>query len=117
MTLSVTLTLPSSFPLKVLLSSVTEAFEDKDKPNFAPSGLLAAATNTVKNADGMSTLHKEPSEARKPLAGWRLYVTSKSVRAFFSLSLPTSLTRPSDALLCPRRYALYLSPKCLPRRP
>ena len=50
--------------------------EDKAKPNFAPSGLLAAATNTVKNADGTSTLLKynEPPEARKPLVGWRLYV-------------------------------------------
>ncbi|KAI9465073.1 SMAD/FHA domain-containing protein, partial [Lactarius psammicola] len=46
------------------------------KPNFAPSGLLAAATNTVKNADGTSTLLKynEPPEARKPIVGWRLYV-------------------------------------------
>jgi len=50
--------------------------EDKTKPNFAASGLLAAATNTVKNADGTSTLLKynEPPEARKPLVGWRLYV-------------------------------------------
>jgi smad nuclear-interacting protein 1 len=38
--------------------------------------LLAAATNTVKNVDGTSTLLKynEPPEARKPLVGWRLYV-------------------------------------------
>ncbi|KAF8469385.1 SMAD/FHA domain-containing protein [Russula ochroleuca] len=50
--------------------------EDKTKPNFAPSGLLAAATNTVRKADGTSTLLKynEPPEARKPLVGWRLYV-------------------------------------------
>ncbi|KAI0278287.1 SMAD/FHA domain-containing protein [Russula aff. rugulosa BPL654] len=50
--------------------------DDKAKPNFAPSGLLAAATNTVKNSDGTSTLLKynEPPEARKPLVGWRLYV-------------------------------------------
>jgi smad nuclear-interacting protein 1 len=50
--------------------------EDKAKPNFAPSGLLAAATNTVKHADATSTLLKynEPPEARKPLVGWRLYV-------------------------------------------
>ncbi|KAH9953342.1 hypothetical protein BC827DRAFT_1366666 [Russula dissimulans] len=50
--------------------------EDKAKPNFAQSGLLAAATNTVKHADGTSTLLKynEPPEARKPLVGWRLYV-------------------------------------------
>lgn len=49
---------------------------DKSKPNFAPSGLLAAATNTVKAADGTSTVLKynEPPEARKPILGWRLYV-------------------------------------------
>lgn len=46
------------------------------KPNFGSSGLLAAATNTVKNVDGSSTLLKynEPPEARKPVVGWRLYV-------------------------------------------
>ncbi|KIK88630.1 hypothetical protein PAXRUDRAFT_831804 [Paxillus rubicundulus Ve08.2h10] len=49
---------------------------DKGKPNFKPSGLLAAATNTVKAADGTSTVLKynEPPEARKPTLGWRLYV-------------------------------------------
>jgi smad nuclear-interacting protein 1 len=49
---------------------------DKTKPNFNPSGLLAAATNTVKAADGTSTVLKynEPPEARKPTLGWRLYV-------------------------------------------
>ncbi|KAF9241187.1 smad nuclear interacting protein 1 [Melanogaster broomeanus] len=49
---------------------------DKAKPNFKPSGLLAAATNTVKAADGTSTVLKynEPPEARKPVLGWRLYV-------------------------------------------
>ncbi|KAF9221634.1 SMAD/FHA domain-containing protein [Gyrodon lividus] len=49
---------------------------DKAKPNFKPSGLLAAATNTVKKADGTSTVLKynEPPEARKPTLGWRLYV-------------------------------------------
>ncbi|KAF8842169.1 SMAD/FHA domain-containing protein [Paxillus ammoniavirescens] len=49
---------------------------DKAKPNFKPSGLLAAATNTVKAADGTSTVLKynEPPEARKPTLGWRLYV-------------------------------------------
>jgi len=49
---------------------------DKAKPNFNPSGLLAAATNTVKAADGTSTILKynEPPEARKPTLGWRLYV-------------------------------------------
>jgi smad nuclear-interacting protein 1 len=50
--------------------------DDKAKPNFGPSGLLAAETNTVKAADGTSTVLKynEPPEARKPILGWRLYV-------------------------------------------
>ncbi|KAI6166534.1 SMAD/FHA domain-containing protein, partial [Pisolithus thermaeus] len=50
--------------------------ENKAKPNFNPSGLLAAATNTVKLSDGTSTVLKynEPPEARKPTLGWRLYV-------------------------------------------
>jgi smad nuclear-interacting protein 1 len=49
---------------------------DKTKPNFAPSGLLAAATNTATAADGKTTVLKynEPPEARKPSLGWRLYV-------------------------------------------
>lgn len=49
---------------------------NKAKPNFAPSGLLAAETNTVKAANGDSTVLKynEPPEARKPVLGWRLYV-------------------------------------------
>ncbi|PPQ77481.1 hypothetical protein CVT25_011351 [Psilocybe cyanescens] len=49
---------------------------DKAKPNFAPSGLLAAETNTVKAVDGTSTVLKynEPPEARKPVLGWRMYV-------------------------------------------
>ncbi|KAH9992033.1 SMAD/FHA domain-containing protein [Russula vinacea] len=57
-------------------SAAAAAPEDKTKPNFAPSGLLAAATNTVRKADGTSMLLKynEPPEARKPLVGWRLYV-------------------------------------------
>lgn len=50
--------------------------EYKGKPNFAPSGLLAAATNTVRGTDGSSSVLKynEPPEARKPVLGWRLYV-------------------------------------------
>ncbi|KAH9854696.1 SMAD/FHA domain-containing protein [Lenzites betulinus] len=56
--------------------SPSEAAEDKTKPNFAPSGLLAAETKTVKHADGTGTVLKyhEPPEARKPSVGWRLYV-------------------------------------------
>ncbi|EAU85891.2 smad nuclear interacting protein 1 [Coprinopsis cinerea okayama7 len=53
-----------------------EEVKDKGKPNFKPSGLLAAETNTVKASDGTATVLKynEPPEARKPSVGWRLYV-------------------------------------------
>lgn len=47
------------------------------KPNFAPSGLLAAETNTVQSVDGSNKTvlkYNEPPEARKPLLAWRLYV-------------------------------------------
>ena len=49
---------------------------EKGKPNFSQSGLLATETNTVKAADGTSTVLKynEPPEARKPTLSWRLYV-------------------------------------------
>lgn len=66
--------------------------EDKAKPNFAPSGLLAAATKTVKNTDGTKTVLKyhEPPEARRPVIGWRLYVFkgSEQVGEHFSLLPP-----------------------------
>ena len=57
-------------------SQEVDAVAEKAKPNFAPSGLLAAETNTVKAVDGSSTVLKynEPPEARKPVVGWRLYV-------------------------------------------
>ncbi|KAH9922808.1 SMAD/FHA domain-containing protein [Epithele typhae] len=50
--------------------------EDKAKPNFGHSGLLAADTKTVQHGDGTKTVLKyhEPPEARKPSVGWRLYV-------------------------------------------
>ncbi|KAI0702267.1 SMAD/FHA domain-containing protein [Cytidiella melzeri] len=56
--------------------SKSAELEDKAKPNFSNSGLLAAATKTVQHADGTGTVLKyhEPAEARKPLVGWRLYV-------------------------------------------
>ncbi|KAI0781965.1 SMAD/FHA domain-containing protein [Abortiporus biennis] len=56
--------------------SPSQEEEDKAKPNFKPSGLLAAETKTVKNVDGTKTVLKyhEPPEARKPNVGWRLYV-------------------------------------------
>lgn len=49
--------------------------EDKGKPNFGNSGLLAAATKTVKTDEGKNVVLKyhEPPEARKPSLGWRLY--------------------------------------------
>ena len=57
-------------------SAAEDKAEDKAKPNFAPSGLLAADTKTVQHGDGTKTVLKyhEPPEARKPSVGWRLYV-------------------------------------------
>ncbi|PBP20033.1 FHA domain-containing protein [Diplocarpon rosae] len=52
--------------------------ENKQKPNFNPSGLLAAASNSVTQADGSAIALKyhEPAEARKPPARdeWKLFV-------------------------------------------
>jgi smad nuclear-interacting protein 1 len=51
---------------------------EKQKPNFAPTGLLAAASNSVSQADGTSIVLKyhEPPEARKPSAkdAWKLFL-------------------------------------------
>ncbi|KAB8343197.1 hypothetical protein FH972_022787 [Carpinus fangiana] len=54
---------------------------EKQKPNFKPTGLLAAATNTVTLGAGPAAQHivlkyHEPPEARKPPAAqpWALYV-------------------------------------------
>lgn len=46
---------------------------EKEVPNFAPTGLLAAATNTV---NGVVLKYSEPAEARKPPGSqrWRLFV-------------------------------------------
>ncbi|KAK5057858.1 hypothetical protein LTR84_011859 [Exophiala bonariae] len=50
----------------------------KEKPNYRPSGLLAAAANTVKTHNGGDVVLKyhEPKEGRLPPASkqWRLYV-------------------------------------------
>lgn len=56
--------------------SPSAAADSKGKPNFKPSGLLAAETNTVKKTDGTSVVLKynEPPEARRPTQSWRLYV-------------------------------------------
>jgi smad nuclear-interacting protein 1 len=51
---------------------------EKQKPNFAPTGLLAAASNSVTQVDGSSIVLKyhEPAEARKPSTKdeWKLFV-------------------------------------------
>ena len=51
---------------------------EKEKPNFAPTGLLAAASNSVAKTDGTSIALKyhEPPEARKPPPKdeWKLFV-------------------------------------------
>jgi smad nuclear-interacting protein 1 len=51
---------------------------EKQKPNFAPSGLLAAASNSIAQADGtmIALKYHEPPEARKPPAKdqWKLFV-------------------------------------------
>lgn len=51
---------------------------EKQKPSLAPTGLLAAASNTVAQVDGSSVVLKyhEPPEARKPSAKdqWKLFV-------------------------------------------
>lgn len=81
---------------------------DKSKPNFAPSGLLAAATNTVKAADGTSTVLKynEPPEARKPILGWRLYVFKGSEQVgVFAYSI--SLSRSPLELLTEQSYFTF----------
>ena len=51
---------------------------EKQLPNFAPTGVLAAATNTIEKSDGSKVVLKyhEPPEARKPAAKdqWKLFV-------------------------------------------
>ncbi|MCJ1287210.1 hypothetical protein MMC26_006558 [Xylographa opegraphella] len=55
--------------------STTLITTEKQKPDFAPSGLLAAETNTVANT-AIILKYNEPPEARLPpvSARWRLYV-------------------------------------------
>lgn len=58
--------------------AVSKGEVPKEKPNFGNSGLLAAASNSVTQADGtMVTLkYHEPPEARKPPSRdqWKLFV-------------------------------------------
>lgn len=55
-----------------------EPEKPKEKPNFGNTGLLAAASNSVAQADGSSIVLKyhEPPEARKPPPRdqWKLFV-------------------------------------------
>lgn len=72
-------------------ASATEPAEppvEKEKVNFANTGLLAAATNTV---NGVVLKYSEPSEARKPPAHqrWRLFVF-KDKEIISTLDLNTS---------------------------
>jgi smad nuclear-interacting protein 1 len=57
---------------------VAEEAPEKQKPSLAPTGLLAAASNSVAQNDGTSIVLKyhEPAEARKPPAKdeWKLFV-------------------------------------------
>jgi smad nuclear-interacting protein 1 len=52
--------------------------KEKEKPNFGSTGLLAAASNSVVQADGSQVVLKyhEPPEARKPSPKdeWKLFV-------------------------------------------
>ncbi|KAK1580220.1 SMAD/FHA domain-containing protein [Colletotrichum navitas] len=60
------------------VSKGEEPEKPKEKPNLRTTGLLAAASNSVQQADGTSIVLKyhEPAEARKPPAKdqWRLFV-------------------------------------------
>ncbi|AFZ79872.1 hypothetical protein BEWA_027210 [Theileria equi strain WA] len=46
-------------------------FKEKEKPNFEPSGLLAAETNQV---NGIVLKYTVPPESRFPTLSWRLFV-------------------------------------------
>lgn len=84
------------------------------KPNFAPSGLLAAATNTVVHDGGKSTVLKynEPPEARKPTQSWRLYTfKGKDEQGISQLR-----TRISAVLTVDLRCPAHISPISLSNR-
>ncbi|KAK4247162.1 SMAD/FHA domain-containing protein [Corynascus novoguineensis] len=60
------------------ISKGDEPEKPKEKPNFGNSGLLAAASNSITQADGTTVTLKyhEPPEARKPSPrdSWKLFV-------------------------------------------
>lgn len=61
-----------------LVPADDKAVPEKQKPNLGQTGVLAAASNTIAQADGTSIVLKyhEPPEARKPPAkdDWKLFV-------------------------------------------
>ncbi|KAL3426408.1 fha domain protein [Phlyctema vagabunda] len=65
-------------PSMALVPGGDKELPEKQKPNFAPTGLLAAASNQIQQADGTTVVLKyhEPPEARKPPAKdeWKLFV-------------------------------------------
>jgi smad nuclear-interacting protein 1 len=65
-------------PSMALVPSEEKPLPEKQKPNFAPTGLLAAETNTVAKADGTTIVLKyhEPPEARKPPTKdqWKIFI-------------------------------------------
>jgi smad nuclear-interacting protein 1 len=68
----------SKDPSTALVGTEDKPVQERQKPNFAPTGLLAAASNTIAHADGTSIILKyhEPPEARKPPPKdqWKLFV-------------------------------------------
>lgn len=58
--------------------TVPGAPKEKEKPNYKPTGILAAASNQVTQADGtvITLKYHEPPEARKPSSrdDWKLFV-------------------------------------------
>jgi smad nuclear-interacting protein 1 len=72
----------STFNKEVAIANGEEPPPEKQKPNFAPTGKLAAEANTIKSGSGPAIILKyhEPAEARKPpsSAAWRMYVFKDS---------------------------------------
>lgn len=61
-----------------MVPHTSDQVPEKQLPNFSPTGLLAAATNTVEKSDGSKVVLKyhEPPEARKssPKDAWKLFI-------------------------------------------
>lgn len=68
----------AAFNKEVAIAKGEDPSPEKQKPNFAPTGKLAAEANTIKPGAGPAIILKyhEPPEARKPptSAAWRMYV-------------------------------------------